>query len=117
MNSELRKLLNEERKRVFEPGPYFPQRVVARWKERSRDAGIWEIVPTAARPVFALALTLLLAFLTLEAFVPVTPTRSMIEAFLEAEQTAAESFLYADSDTPESHHLLEQLIVLEEGEE
>ena len=117
MNSELKKMLDEERKRVFEPDPYFPQRVMARWRNQSRDSGIWEIVPTAARPIFALALTLLLAFLILETFVPAVPTRGLIEAFLEPEQTAAESFLYADSDTPASPELLEQLIVLEGGGE
>ena len=118
MNPELRKLLHAERQRVFEPGPYFPPRVMARYRDRTgREAAIWDIVPAAARPVFALALTILLAFLTLEAFVPVAPPRSAIEAYLEPDQTVAENFLYMDSDLAASPELLEHAIVLEEGGE
>ena len=118
MNSELHKFLREERKRVLEPDPYFGKRVMARLgAEGRRQKEIWDIVPSAVRPVFALALTLLLAFLTLEAFVPVAPTRSTIEAYLEPEQTTTENFLYMDADGLASRELMEQLIVLQEEEE
>jgi len=118
MNSELKKLLLEERKRVFEPGPYFVQRMMARLREQTpAHNGVWEIVPSATRPIFALVVALVLVFLTLEAFVPTAPRRSMVEAFLEPEQSAAESVWYADSDAPTSQQVLEQLIVLEEGEQ
>ena len=116
MNSELRNLLDQERRRVFEPGAFFAQRVVAHARaQKSADAGIWDIVPAATRPIFALGLTLLLAFLTLETFVPVEPTRNMVEASLEPEQSSFENVLYMDSETPASQELLEQMIVLEEG--
>jgi hypothetical protein len=115
MNSELNKLLSEERKRVFEPDQYFVQRVMARLKEQAVEvADVWEIVPSATRPIFAIVLALFLAFLTVEMFVPITPSRSMVEAFLEPEQSAAESIWYTDVDAPTSQQLLEQLIVLEE---
>src|SRR5262245_3093577 len=120
MNSELRQFLNEERKRVFEPDSYFAQRVVARWSGQPRvvrENAIWDMMPKAARPVFALVLTLLLAFLTLEAFVPIEPSRGIIEASLDAEQSAAERLLYTDADIPSSHEILEQVIVLRESEQ
>jgi hypothetical protein len=120
MNSELEKLLakliRDERERVFEPDQYFPQRVLARLKDEPvREQAIWDFIPTAARPVFALGITLLVAFLTLEALYPLEPSRGMIEAFLSADQTPAESVLYLDTEAPERYEL-EQLIVLEEGD-
>jgi hypothetical protein len=121
MKPELNKLLNEERKRVFEPDQYFVQRVMARLKEQAREAAdVWEIVPSATRQIFAFVLALFLIFLTLEMFIPITPSRSMVEAFLEPEQSAAESVWYTDIESPEtptSQQVLEQLIVLEEGEQ
>jgi len=121
MNPELNEFLNAERKRVFEPDSYFAPRVVSQWTAQKRPAprenGIWDFIPRATRPVFALALTLLLVFLTIETFVPVEPGIGMIEAYLAPEQSTADSVLYTESEVPSSRELLEQLIVLEEGEQ
>jgi hypothetical protein len=115
MDPEFNKFLLNERKRVFEPDVRFSGRVMARLGEREhRTIGFWDIPPVVARPIFALALMLLVVFLTLEAFVPVAPTRSAVEAFLEPEQSNAENVLYTDSDTLPNHEVFEQLIVFEE---
>jgi hypothetical protein len=119
MNSELDKLLatlaHEERKRVFHPDPFFPQRVMARLKEEAAgEPVVWDFIASATRPIFALGITLLLAFLTLEALVPLEPTRGMIEAFLSADQSAADAALYLDTDAPDRYELEQLLIVLEE---
>jgi hypothetical protein len=115
MNSELERLVARERERVFEPDPYFPQRVMARLKEvPEREPVIWEFIPKATRPIFAFGIMLLAAFLALEALVPVEPSRGMIEAFMSADHSAAETVLYLDEEAPERYEL-EQLIVLEEG--
>ena len=118
MNKSLREYLNQEKKRVFQPDAYFAQRVVAKWNSEGRRAtGFWELIPAAARPMLALGTTALLLFLSFEIFVPAAPGRGFVEAFLEPDQTAAESVLYTDADPPSSHELYEQLIVLEEGEQ
>ena len=118
MNSDFTKFLAEERKRFFEPDAWFPKRVMARLAQASpRSAGVWDFAATAARPVFAVALTFLVALLAFEALVPAVPSRGMIEAFLEPEQSSAEALIYTEFDTPASAELLEQVIVLDEEEE
>src|SRR5262245_50752279 len=114
MNSRWNEFFKEERKRVFEPGPYFYQRVMARLKEqRTRENLLWEIIQSATRPVVALALTLLLALLGIQMFLPTEPSRGMIEAYLDPEVTAVESLLYTEVDGAPTHEVLEQLMVLE----
>src|SRR5262245_60732384 len=111
---QLRDFFDEERKRIFSPGPFFAARVMARLTGRNiRETGIWEVVPTSARSVFALALLLVVCFLALEFFIPQIPDREMIEAFLEPEQTAAETILYNEDDVPAGQDFLE-MIGLEE---
>ena len=118
MNPEFKKFLAEERKRFFEPDAWFPKRVMARLGQVSpRTAGVWDFAATAARPVFAIALTVLVALIAFEALVPAIPSRGMIEAFLEPEQSSAEALIYTESDTPASADLLEHVIVLVEEEE
>lgn len=109
--SELKDFFNEERNRVFTPGPFFTQRVMARLDER-RPQEIWEVVPTSTRPVFVLALVLILCFVAVEVFIPQVPPRGLIEAYLDPEQNPAESFLYNESDVPQV--FLEQIIGLED---
>ena len=114
--SLLNEFFKEEQKRVFGPDPYFAQRVMARLREQpAAENGVWEMVLTATRPVLALALTLLLALLGIHIFVPVEPGRGLIEAYFSSEVSVGESFLYSDSETPPSHELLEQMMVLENG--
>ena len=111
--SSLNEFFKQEQKRVFEPDPYFPKRVMARLKERSApEAGLWDTVLTATRPVVALALTLVFALIGIQMFVPVEPVRGMIEAYFSSDVSAGESLLYTDSDAP-SHELLERFMILE----
>ena len=92
--NQLKKFFEAEKKRVFAPDAFFTQRVMARLDSRSTvESGIWEIVPNSTRPVLAFALMLILCFVLVEVFVPQEPERGMVEAFLEPEQSPAESFL------------------------
>ena len=71
MNSTLNNFFKEERKRVFEPGPYFTQRVMARLSETVPS--IWEVIPRAIRPVMALSMILLFGVLAVQILIPVEP--------------------------------------------
>jgi hypothetical protein len=109
----LKEFFDKERKRVFEPGPFFAERVVARIDQNVfQETAIWAAVPGSTRPVFALALMLMLCFIFVEVFLPQIPQRGLIEAVLEAEQNPAESFLYVDGDVPSEQEFLEQMIGL-----
>ena len=111
----LRDLFDDERKRVFAPGPFFTQRVMTLLEQRKqREFGIWEMVPSSSRPVLAMALLLILSFVAIEMFVPREPLRGMIEAYIEAEQTPAETLLYSEAEVPSGQEFLEQMIALEE---
>src|SRR5262245_18021702 len=114
MDCQFNEFFKEERKRVFQPDVYFAKRVMARLKdEPAREAGLWDMVLGTTRPVFALALIVLLALIGIQMLIPVEPARGMVEAFLEPEVPVDESFLYTDTESAPSHELLEQLMVLE----
>jgi len=119
MKPELNQFFKEERKRVYEPGPYFVQRVMARWAEldrerRFRENSVWEIVLNARRPVLALALTLLLALVALELLVPIEPRRGIVEAYLVPESVANRFFfLESVQATPE---VVEHMVMVEDEE-
>jgi hypothetical protein len=68
MNSTLNKFFKEEQKRVFEPGPYFAQRVMARVSQAVPT--IWDVIPRAVRPVMALSLILLFGVLSVQIIFP-----------------------------------------------
>jgi hypothetical protein len=114
MNPQLKEFFDLERKRVYQPDPYFSQRVMARLKDRVEieSAGIWDVVPVATRQVLALALTVLLALITIDIFMPVEPSRGMVEAYLAGQHSEDESYLYTEVEIPEDHAVLEHLIVL-----
>jgi hypothetical protein len=115
MNPSLKDFFNEEKKRVFTPDPYFTTRVMARINEiQTRDYSIWDVIPGSTRPVFGLAIALMLAFLAVQVFVPQPPARGFVTAVLDAEQTQTEgAFLYG-GDIPADRELLDQLIGADE---
>src|SRR5262245_56659075 len=99
MNSKLKDFFNEERKRVFEPGPYFAQRVMARLSERLPV--FWDLIPRATRPVMALALVLLFGVLAAQILITVdAPTRGPIEVYMTQDLTAREHMLFIDAQLP-----------------
>jgi hypothetical protein len=116
MNPSLREFFNEEKKRIFTPDPFFHTRVMARINETRREAeiGIWDVIPTSSRPVFGLALVLMLAFLAIQSFMPHMPERGFIDAVLESESTPGEVFLYTGAEVPADQELLNQLMGFEE---
>jgi hypothetical protein len=118
MNSELKRFLSAERKRVVEPGPDFASRVVARAASLPARAvqfgeNIWDVVPVAARPVFALALGLILAFVVIQGLMPDVPQEGFVTSYLESE--SADGGLYVETDLLTSDEALGQWIVSEGG--
>jgi hypothetical protein len=80
MTIDLTKFFQEEKKRVYKPGPDFAPRVVMRLKEYPpQEAGFWEVVLAAQRPILVLgaAVALLAAF---QEFAPIEPSRGLIAA-------------------------------------
>jgi hypothetical protein len=113
----LKDFFDSERKRVYEPGPFFTSRVMARLNGKRVESTLWEMIPASVRPVLILALVLIIGFMAGELFIPRVPDRGMIEASLESEQRPGEGILYgADDEVPNGQELLEQLIVLEDGQ-
>jgi len=119
MNSELNNFFKEEQKRVFEPGPYFTQRVMARLVSgpsgvEARAPGIWDVLPNAMRPIVAVALMLLFAVLAIQILMPVEPSRGAIEAYVKQDLSPREQMLFADPQAGAGKAQFEELIVLEE---
>ena len=115
MNPKLDEFFKSERARVFEPGPYFTQRVMARLAGMQRENGIWEGVLSGARPVFALAMVLLLAFMAIQLFLPDIPERGPIDAVLSPDQTDGEHLIFTGAD-PSSPELEKMIIITEDGQ-
>jgi len=113
--TRLKEFFDAERKRVFLPGPFFTERVMARWNEyRSRDFSIWDMIPNASRMVLAMALMLIFCFIAIELLVPHLPVNGMVESYVEAEMSPTETSLYSAAEVPAGGELLEQLITLED---
>jgi len=118
MNSNLDEFFKRERSRVFEPGPYFTQRVMARLSGHiaaHRENGLWDGVLAGARPVFALAMVLLLGILAIQLFLPVMPDRGPIDAVLAPEQTDGEHLIFSGTE-PSSPELEKMIIITEDGQ-
>ena len=115
MNSELNNFFKEEQKRVFEPGPYFSQRVMARLAERGERLvpGILDMLPGAMRPILGLALMLLFAVLAIQILVPVEPAHGAIEAYVKQDLSPREQMLFADAPDGAGAAQIEELMVLE----
>ena len=98
MKSILNDFFKEEQKRVFEPGPYFAQRVLARLSEKV--PGVWEVIPRATRPILALSLALLFGVLAVQILMPVEPPQGPIEAFVGQDLSPRERMLLIDPQLP-----------------
>ena len=113
--NQLRNFFESEKKRIFEPDAFFTERVLVRLTEGSAwEYGIWEIIPSSARPVLAMALALILCFVLAELWIPQMPQSGVVESFLEAEQSVAESFVYNDTGVPAREVVMQQMIAPEE---
>jgi hypothetical protein len=113
--NQLRRFFESEKKRIFEPDPYFTDRVMARLKGASAwQYGIWDITPSSMRPVMAVALALILCFVAVELLIPQMPQMGVVESFLEAEQSPADSFVFNDTGVPAREVVLQQMIAPEE---
>jgi hypothetical protein len=104
MNSKLDNFFKEERNRVFEPGPYFTQRVMARLSETVPS--IWDLIPRATRPVMAISLILLFGILAVQILVPVERSGTgPIMAVVGQDLTQAEFRLFVDPTAPSDAEL------------
>ena len=99
MNSTLNNFFKEERKRVFEPGPYFTQRVMARLSETVPT--IWDVIPRAIHPVMALSMILLFGVLAFQILIPVEPAGpGPIMAVVGQDLSSVEYRLFVDPTEP-----------------
>jgi hypothetical protein len=115
MNPSLKEFFKEEGKRVFTPDPFFHKRVMARIHEvQPREFGIWDVSPGSTRPVFGLALVLMLAFMAVQVFIPEVPDRGFMDALLEFDQEPAQVMLNSSADFPAEQEFLNQLMGFEE---
>ena len=115
MNSDLNNFFKEEQKRVFEPGPYFTQRVMARLasaKEKLAPS-VWEVLPNAMKPIMAVALVLLFGVLAVQILIPVEPAHGAIEAYVKQDLSPREQMLIADPQAPAGAAEIEEFLVLE----
>lgn len=96
MNSTLNNFFKEERKRVFEPGPYFTQRVMASVSQAVPT--IWDVIPRATRQAMALSLILLFGVLSIQILMPVEPkgTPGPIMMYVAQDLTQDELRLFVD---------------------
>jgi hypothetical protein len=115
MNSELNNFFREEQKRVFEPGPYFTQRVMASLAsgKAALTQSVWDFMPNAVRPVLGVALAVLFAVLAVQILSPVEPTQSAYDTFMRQDLTPSEQLLYTDPQMDPSAAQLDDLILWE----
>jgi hypothetical protein len=114
MKPTLSDFYKEERKRVYEPRPDFASRVLGRIASpATAEFGIWDIIAASAKPVVAFALSILLAVLIIEVFIPQLPQRGIVDAFLDAEQLPSESLLYEEDGSPADHDVLQSVMDVE----
>jgi hypothetical protein len=115
MNSDLNNFFREEQKRVFEPGPYFTQRVMAQLASAKEKLapGVWEVLPNAMRPIMAVALVVLFSVLAIQIFIPVEPERGAYEAYVKQDLDPREQLLLVDPQGGASAAEIERFLVLE----
>lgn len=107
-----RGFVQKERERVFQPESSFACRVVRSLRPIPRTSGVlWDYVPSFARPIVAAATVFLVALATIHVFYPVPPEMGIVDAYLSAEATPAEAWLYGDEDPPEGQDLLIEISV------
>jgi hypothetical protein len=114
MNSDLNNFFKEEQKHVFEPGPYFTQRVMAQLataKDKLAPS-MWEVLPNAMRPIMAVALVLLFGVLAVQILVPVEPARGALEAYNRQDLSPTEQLLLVDP-SPAGAAEIEEILILE----
>lgn len=116
MNSELNNFFKEEQKQVFEPGPYFTQRVMAQLasaKEKLAPS-VWEVLPNAMRPIMAVALVVLFSVLAVQLFIPpVEPARGAYEILVKQDLSPREQLLLVDPQGSAGAAEIEEFLVLE----
>src|SRR5690242_8622454 len=111
----LKDFFESEKSRVIQPDAFFSKRVVARLYALHPKSGISELLMKSARPVFALAIFMILCFLAIDLFIPQMPQQGVVESVFESEQSPDESLIYNDSDIPARQVVLQQLIGGEDG--
>jgi hypothetical protein len=107
-----------ERSRVFTPDQTFARRVVLQMRPVTRSAGlVWDYVPSFARPMVAATTLLLLALISYQMMSP-TPfpddsSIGIVEAYLGADGTTVDEWLYRGAEIPDGQDLLIEISVAE----
>jgi len=115
MNPSMKDFFEEEKKRVFTPDPYFHTRVMARLNEaKPREFSIWDVIPGSTRSVFALAVTVMLIFVAVQALVPQVPDLGFVDSLVEAEQNPAQTYLYSGTEMPADQEFFNHLMGFED---
>jgi hypothetical protein len=109
--------VKKERSRVFEPESTFARRFVQRMRPVTRPAGLlWDYVPAFARPLVAASTLLLLALISFQLISPAPFPDSevgIVEAYLGADATPVDDWLYLGADLPEGQDLLIEISMAE----
>jgi hypothetical protein len=114
MNPSMKDFFEEEKKRVFTPDPYFHTRVMARLNEaKPREFSIWDVIPGSTRSVFALAVTMMLIFVAVQALVPQVPDLGFVDSLVEAENHG-QTYLYSGAEMPADQDFFNQLMGFED---
>jgi hypothetical protein len=115
MNPSMKNFFDEEKKRVFTPDPYFHTRVMARLGDaKSREFSIWDVIPGSTRSVFALAITVMLIFVAVQALVPQVPDLGFVDSLVEAEQSHGQTYLYSGAEMPADQDFFNHLMGFED---
>jgi len=115
MKPSLNDFFAAESKRVHTPGPYFTSTVMARMSQAGTPVyDIWDAVPASSRPVFAVALALMLVFFIAQATATRMPDRGFLDALVE-EPAFSGAVLHSSADIPSDQEFLERLMGFEES--
>jgi hypothetical protein len=107
-----RPFVEKERRRVFVPDETFPRRVMARIQPVGQSAAaVWDLVPGFARPMIAVMTVILVVILGIQIVYTKPPSAGIVNAYLAAEETAVDQWLYHDAEPADEDLLLEISLV------
>lgn len=112
----LKSYFEHERQNWLEPDPDFAGRVMAGVRRRVtlQPVTLWDGVFAFARPVAAVALLMLITIVVLNSYLPLMPAIGAVDAYLEAEASPGERWLFSEDEPPVGPDLYEEVLLAEE---
>lgn len=102
-----RGFVENERRRIFTPDPFFPSRIISKIAPVGYPPGpLWDLVPSVARPLVAAASLVVLIILGIQIFYPEPPSAGIVDAYLAAEKAPADRWLYDNAELPQGDELI-----------